>query len=75
MRQGTTDSTKRPRTARRRTGDELLARWANEPYDGPQYTIEELHERIRQAEANIAAGKVKPNEQVMREMREFVNSL
>ena len=75
MKQGTTDIAERPRTRRRSTGDELLAQWANEPYNGPQYTIEELHERIRQAEANIAAGKVKPNEQVMKEMREFVSSL
>lgn len=68
MKQGTTDIAERPRTRRRSTGDELLAQWANEPYNGPQYTIEELHERIRQAEANIAAGKVYTSEEVHQRM-------
>ena len=34
------------------------------------YTIEELHARIAEAEANIAAGKTIPHEEVMRRSRE-----
>lgn len=34
------------------------------------YTIEELHTRIARAEADIAAGRVTPHEEVMREWKE-----
>jgi len=34
------------------------------------YTIEELHARIAQSEADIAAGRVTPHEEVMREWKE-----
>ena len=34
------------------------------------YTIEELHARIARAEADIAAGRVTPHEEVMREWKE-----
>ena len=34
------------------------------------YTIEELHARIARAEAYIAAGRVTPHEEVMREWKE-----
>lgn len=40
------------------------------------YTVEELHERVRRAEAYFNAGnKGIPNEEVMAEMEEFVNRL
>ena len=36
------------------------------------YTIEELHARIDQAEADIAAGRFRSHEEVMREMEEEI---
>ena len=52
--------------------DKMLDLMAN----GPQYTIEELNERIREAEEYFeTGGKGVPNEQVMTELDEFVDLL
>ena len=52
--------------------DKMLDLMAN----GPQYTIEELNERIREAEEYFeTGGKGVPNEQVMKELDEFVDLL
>lgn len=38
----------------------------------PPYTIEELHERIAQAEANITAGRTIPHDESMRRWKEKI---
>lgn len=47
---------------------ELVMKDVKEPLK--PYTMEELHARIAEAEANIAAGKTIPHEEVMRRSRE-----
>lgn len=52
---------------------EHLIEHAEKEEDEPSlkpYTIEELHARIARAEADIAAGRVTPHEEVMREWKE-----
>jgi len=61
---------------------EAISRWAQRVIDDyiasrqhtkeelKPYTIEELHARIAEAEADIAAGKTIPHEEVMRRSRE-----
>lgn len=52
--------------------DKMLDIWAN----GPRNTMEELNERIRKAtEYFDAGGEGVPNEQVMKELDEFVDLL
>ena len=47
-----------------------LIEYADKDENLKPYTIEELHARIAEAEANIAAGKTIPHEEVMRRSRE-----
>lgn len=45
------------------------------PCDLPPYTVEELHEQIRQSEASMKAGLGTPHEEFMRELDEYVECL
>ena len=39
------------------------------------YTMEEIYERIRRSEEDIAAGRTYSSEEVHRQMREYIDSL
>ena len=39
------------------------------------YTMEEIYERIRRSEEDIAAGRTYSSEEVHRQMREYIESL
>lgn len=39
------------------------------------YTMEEIYERIRRSEEDIAAGRTSSSEEVHRQMKEYINSL
>ncbi len=49
--------------------------YEGEEEDLTPYTMEEIYERIRRSEEDIAAGRTYSSEEVHRQMREYIESL